>query len=462
MAEAEGVLGEIVARKKQDVAARLAGADLSGAEPTRRSLKAALARPGARFIMEVKRASPSQGSLRAQVDPAAIARGYAGAADGISVLTDTPYFGGSLDDLRAVRAVFDGPILAKDFVVDPRQVPEARLHGADAVLAILAALSDEEVRAVTAEAGRLGMDVLVEAHDEVEVRRALALGASLIGINNRNLKTLQVDLAVTEQLAGLVPGDRLVVAESGIESRADVERLSPYADAFLVGSSLMRAADPALAARALAFGRVKVCGVTSPEDAALAAAEGASFVGMVMVPGTPRAVSFSQAEAIAAAATRPLVGVFRNEKPMEVASRARALGLHAVQLHGDEDAAYVRGLRALLPKTIEIWTVAPVAEEVPEMPPGADRTLFDSKAGGRSGGTGIAFDWHRLDGRELDRAILAGGLNPDNAAAAARLGTYALDVSSGVEAAPGRKDPARLQAFFAALRLPVRAERESC
>jgi indole-3-glycerol phosphate synthase/phosphoribosylanthranilate isomerase len=224
----------------------------------------------------------------------------------------------------------------------------------------------------------------------------------------------------------------------------------------------MRAPDPALAARALAFGRVKICGVTNAEDAAMASAEGASFLGMVMVPGTPRAVSFSQAEAIAGAATRPLVGVFRNEKPMEVASRASALGLHAVQLHGEVDAAYVRGLRALLPETTEIWTVAAVAAEVPEPPPGADRTLFDSKVGGRSGGTGITFDWSRLEGRDLSRAILAGGLSPENARAAASLGTYALDVGSGVEAGPGRKDAGRLQAFFDALRLRVRAERASC
>jgi indole-3-glycerol phosphate synthase/phosphoribosylanthranilate isomerase len=462
MAEAEGVLGQIVARKKTDVAARLAGADLGGAEPTRRSLRAALARPGARFVMEVKRASPSQGSLRAGVDPAAIARAYSGAADATSVLTDTPYFGGSLDDLRAVRAAFDGPVLAKDFIVDPRQVAEARLHGADAVLAILAALSDEEVRAVTAEAERLGMDVLVEAHDEAEVKRAVALGGPLIGINNRDLKTLKVDLAVTERLAGLVPPDRLVIAESGIESRADVARLGRHADAFLVGSSLMRAPDPALAARALAYGRVKVCGLTGPDDAACAAAEGASFLGLVMVPGTPRAVDLAQAEAIAAASELPLVGVFRDEKPMIVADRARALGLHAVQLHGDEDAAYVRALRPLLPETAEIWTVAAVGEELPEPPPGADRTLFDSKVGGRSGGTGIAFDWDRLAGRDLGRAILAGGLNPANARDAARLGTYALDVGSGVEASPGRKDAGRMRAFFEALRVPARAERAPC
>jgi indole-3-glycerol phosphate synthase/phosphoribosylanthranilate isomerase len=207
---------------------------------------------------------------------------------------------------------------------------------------------------------------------------------------------------------------------------------------------------------------VKICGLTGPQDAAMAAAEGASFLGLVMVPNTPRAVTMARAEAIAEAASAPLVGVFRDEKPMEVAHRARALGLHAVQLHGEEDAAYVRGLRGLLPETTEIWTVAAVGEELPEPPPGADRTLFDSKVGGRSGGTGIAFDWGRLAGRDLSRAILAGGLSPTNAGDAAKLGTYALDVGSGVEAQPGRKDAARLQAFFEALRLPVRAERASC
>src|SRR4051794_21180985 len=163
---AEGVLGEILARKRKDVAARLG--DLAGlrarARPTRRSLRAALARPGARFVMEVKRASPSQGQLRSDADPAAIARAYRGAADAVSVLTDEPYFGGSLTDLEAVRAAFDGPVLAKDFVVDPRQVAEARLHGADAVLVILAALDDSEAKGVMAEAQALGMDVLVEAH----------------------------------------------------------------------------------------------------------------------------------------------------------------------------------------------------------------------------------------------------------------------------------------------------------
>jgi indole-3-glycerol phosphate synthase/phosphoribosylanthranilate isomerase len=455
MADPGGILGAIVARKRIDVVARLGGADpKAGAVPTRRSLAAALARPGARFVMEVKKASPSAGAIRPGADPAAQAAAYAGVADAISVLTDGPFFGGSLDDLAAVRRVYDGPILAKDFIVDPRQVAEARRHGADAVLAMLSVLGDAEARAVMAAAERLGMDVLVEAHDESEVRRAVALDARLVGINNRDLRTLEVDLGVTERLAPLVPRDRLVVAESGIGSRADVERLAPHADAFLVGTALMRAEHPARAARALAFGRVKVCGITNAADATAAIASGATHVGLVLVPGTPRAVTRQQAAAISGAS---LVGVFRNEKVMEVALSARALGLSAVQLHGEEDAAYIRALRGLLPEATEIWAAGAVGRDVPEPRLGADRTLFDTQVGSRSGGTGCVFDWGRVRGRpELATALLAGGLDPGNARAASRVGAWALDVCSGIEAAPGRKDEGRMRAFFEALRPEAR------
>jgi indole-3-glycerol phosphate synthase/phosphoribosylanthranilate isomerase len=462
----EGVLGEIVARKRVDVAQRLAGVTLEAlrerAEPTRRSLREALAQPAARFIMEVKRASPSEGAIRAEADPVAVARAYRGAADAISVLTDTPYFGGTLADLAAVRGVFDGPLLAKDFVVDPRQVPEARIHGADAVLVMLSVLRDEQAAGIIAEAERLGMDALVEAHDEAEVERAVSLGAKIIGINNRDLKTLKVDLAVTERLATRVPRDALLVAESGIATRADVERLAPLADAFLVGSSLMRARDPALAARELVYGRVKLCGLTDAGDAAMAQARGASYAGVVMVPNTPRARTCEQAKAIAEAVTIPLVGVFRNEKPMQVAHAARTLGLAAVQLHGEEDALYIRGLRQMLPEGTEIWAAGAVGESVPEQRLGADRILYDTQAGASSGGTGKVFDWSRLAGRDLGGALLAGGLDPENVREAARVGAFALDVSSGVEAAPGRKDEGRVAALFDALRPNSRKETASC
>jgi indole-3-glycerol phosphate synthase / phosphoribosylanthranilate isomerase len=466
----EGVLGEIVARKREDVAARLAGvglADLAArAEPSRRSLRAALARPGARFVMEVKRASPSGGAIRADADPAAVARAYSGAADAISVLTDAPFFGGSLDDLRAVRAAYDGPVLAKDFVVDPRQIAEARLHGADAVLVMLSVLGDREAALAIDQARRLGMEALVEAHDESEVRRAVALGAGIIGINNRDLKTLEVDLAVTERLARLVPPDRLLVAESGIASRADVERLAGHVDAFLVGSSLMRSQHPGRAARALAFGRVKVCGLTDAGDAEAAAASGACYAGLVMVPQTPRALSLRHAGPVAAAAAAVglgTVGVFRNEKLMQVAQVAAALDLEAVQLHGAEDAAYMKGLRGLLQERTEIWAAEPVGRRRAEPRAGGDRVIFDTSIGGRSGGTGMKFDWSRIKGRpELKRGILAGGLSSDNARAAAAVGAFALDVGSGVEREPGRKDEGRMRAFFEALRAPDRREAARC
>lgn len=464
MADPAGILGEIVARKRADVAARLDGVSLDDlrarAAPTARSLRAALARPGARFVMEVKRASPSAGVLRAGADPAEIARAYRGAADAVSVLVDTPYFGGSYADLEAVRAAFDGPILAKDFVVDPRQVPEARAHGADAVLVMLSVLDDAAARDAMTQAARLGMDALVEAHDEAEVRRAVALGAPIIGINNRDLRTLEVDLATTERLAHLVPPDRIVVAESGIAGRDDVRRLAAHADAFLVGSSLMKAANPGEAARALAFGRVKVCGLTRAEDVRAAAASGATHAGFIMAPGTPRAVALAQARPLAEAARASgmrAVGVFRNEKLMQVAVAARELGLDAVQLHGDEDRDYIEGLRNILPQHVEIWGASGVGDSI-QPRGGADRLLFDTVRNGRSGGAGATFDWSRIAARgDLDRSLLAGGLEPGNARAAAALGAYALDVGSGVEAAPGRKDAGKLAAFFDALRLPARS-----
>jgi len=252
------VLAEIVARKRTDVAARLAGSGLADlrarAAPTTRSLRAALARPGARFVMEVKKASPSAGALAA-ADAGAQARAYRGAADAVSVLTDTPYFGGSLDDLRAVRAVYDGPILAKDFVIDPRQVVEARIAGADAVLAMLSVLGDAEARAVIDEARALGMDVLVEAHDEAEVRRAIALGAPVIGINNRDLKTFTVDIQRSIELSKRIPKGKILIAESGISK---IETILHMKDAgftgFLIGENFMKEKDPGAAFGAFAAG----------------------------------------------------------------------------------------------------------------------------------------------------------------------------------------------------------------
>jgi indole-3-glycerol phosphate synthase/phosphoribosylanthranilate isomerase len=441
------VLAEIVTHKRIEVAERLRGFDGSGVAATTRSLKAALAGQGARFIMEVKRASPSGHRSVHSVETAIAA--YAGVAHAVSVLTDERFFGGSLEALETVRGRFGGPILAKDFVVVPGQVTEARRHGADAVLCMLSVLGQEEARAVMAEAERLGMDVLVEVHDETELARALELGAAIVGINNRDLKTLKTDLAATERLAARVPADVLLVSESGVATRADVERLGPYADAFLVGSSLMAAPDVQEAARALVFGRVKVCGLTRVEDVKAAATAGATHAGLIMVPGTPRALTAQQAEPLAdtarSAGLKP-VGVFRDVPTTEVADAADTLGLAAVQLHGSEPASQVAELRRSFAG--EIWTAG--FEER-----GGDRLVFDSPGGG----TGQACDWtHVRDHPERSSAFLAGGIGPDNARAAQATGVYGIDASSRLEAAPGIKDHDTLAALFDALRLPDRRQ----
>ena len=462
MTEPAGVLGEIAAAKRQELASRFDGVSLdalrSQARTTKRSLVDAIARPGSSFILEIKKASPSAGAIRSEADAGAIARGYAGVADAISVLTDRQFFGGSPEDLTAARAAFGGPVLAKDFFIDPRQVVEARLAGADAVLVMLSLLGDGEAREIIGEASRFGMDVLVEVHDEVQMRRAIALGAPLIGINNRDLRNLSVNLSTTERLARLAQ-DRLLVSESGINGRADVDRLSDHVNGFLVGSSLMRSDRPAEAARKLVFGRVKLCGLTSADD--IRAGRAATFAGFIFVPGTPRHLTAEEAAPLAGLARyfgiKP-VGVFRNAPLAVVEDLATLLNLEAVQLHGSEDVEYVRALRRQLPSSCEVWTAVSVGRE-PLNGRGGDRILFDNG----SGGTGTTFDWDLVHKHpDLPRALVAGGIGPGNACAAAGLGAYAIDVGSALDVVPGLKSPVKTRALFEALRPPCRERLRLC
>jgi indole-3-glycerol phosphate synthase/phosphoribosylanthranilate isomerase len=452
------VLARIVARKRVEVAARLAG-KVFDAEPTNRSLRAALRQPGARFIMEVKRASPSGHRSAYSVREAVAA--YAPVADALSVLTDGPDFGGSVNDLRTARRLFDGPILAKDFIVDPAQVIEARAAGADAILMMMSVLGDEDAARVMAVARRLRMDAIVEVHDEAELGRALALGAEIVGINNRDLKTLTTDLGVTERLAPLVPGNVTIIAESGIGGRPCVERLARLADAFLVGSALMGADDIFEAARALVYGRVKLCGLTRAEDLFVAAHAGATHAGLILAPGTRRALGIEEAATLASTARESgmkAVGVFRDAAPKDVAKAVDRLGLDAVQLHGQETGDMIAEIRDHLPESIEIWALCGVGARAATARAGANRTLFDTIRNGESGGTGVSFDWSLIRSRDdLSSAFLAGGIGPDNARMAACIGAFGLDVGSSVEARPRIKDPAKVAALFDALRPACRA-----
>lgn len=452
------MLETILAAKRHEVAARSAArpaAELGrGLTPSTRSLEAALRVRRTGFILECKRTSPSAGTLRPGLDVAAATRAYAPYADAISVLTDHTFFGGSLEDLSAAAAATAAPVLCKDFVLTPYQVDEARAHGADAVLLMLSALDDREYGACAARAAQLSMDVVTEVHDERQLRRAVALGARIVGINNRDLATMAVDLDVTERLAPQVPRDRVVLSESGIVSHRDVRRLRRHADAFLVGSALMRAPDIGRATRELVFGVTKVCGLTRPEDAAAAETAGATHGGLVFAASSPRSVTAPRARAVREAASLAWVGVFVDEAPETVALRAHDLDLHAVQLHGDESPDYAARLRPLLPSACEIWKAVRIQGPPPPLEStGADRLVLDSRPAAREPGPGAAFDWTLLGGsRDLARCLVAGGLGPANAAAAASLGAHGLDVSAGVEEAPGRKSAALMTAFLAARR----------
>ncbi len=248
------ILDQILATKKDEIAAAQTSESISelkkrvvDSAPTRgfaEKLRRTSA-GGTAIIAEVKKGSPSKGIIRADFDPLLIARSYErGGACCLSVLTDEQYFHGSLDYLGQIRATVDLPLLRKDFIIDPYQVFQARVAGADAILLIAAALGDAALRELAELATQLQLDTLLEIHDGEELERALTLPVDLIGINNRNLQTFDIDLAVTEQLAGQIPPQQLAVAESGIHSRADIERLQDAgAGAFLIGESLMREAD---------------------------------------------------------------------------------------------------------------------------------------------------------------------------------------------------------------------------
>ncbi|WP_312240566.1 bifunctional indole-3-glycerol-phosphate synthase TrpC/phosphoribosylanthranilate isomerase TrpF [Pantoea sp.] len=449
----ETVLHKIVQDKAVWVEARKAQQPLisfqNDIEPASRSFYDALSGARTVFILECKKASPSKGVIREDFDPAAIAAVYRHYASAVSVLTDEKYFHGSFDFLPIVSAALTQPILCKDFIIDPYQIYLARHYQADAILLMLSVLDDDAYRQLAAVAHSLKMGVLTEVSNEAELERAIALEAKVVGINNRDLRDLSIDLNRTRQLAPRLSHGVTVISESGIDSYAQIRELSHFANGFLIGSALMGEADLNSAVRRVLLGDNKVCGLTRAEDARTAYDAGAIYGGLIFAAGSPRRIDVEQARVIMTGAPLRYVGVFRNAAIGDVVTVAETLQLAAVQLHGDEERAYVAELRQALPAQTAIWKAMSISAALPARDwPHVDRYVFDNG----NGGSGERFDWSLLQGQDLRNVMLAGGLGADNCVEAAQLGCVGLDFNSGVEQAPGIKESGKLAAVFRTLR----------
>ncbi|HET7566599.1 MAG TPA: hypothetical protein VFJ91_01290 [Gaiellaceae bacterium] len=379
----------------------------------------ALSRPGLAGIAEFKRRSPSAGDIRPDARVEELVPAYAAnGAAAVSVLVDER-FAGSVDDLRAARAAADVPLLAKGFFRSEEQLRELREAGADAALLILADLDDETAARLMREADRLGLDTLVEAHDAEELARAVRLDAPVVGVNARDLSTFRIDRRAQLELVARAPRDRVVVAESAIHSRAQAAAAElAGADAVLVGTSLMRAADPGAKLRELlSRPLVKVCGLTRQEDVDAAAEAGADLLGFIFAAKSPR-----RAEAVLDVPDTALsVAVFVGE-PEE-------RGADLVQLYPD-DAGTVRGRDAVLLRDDE------QVARVLDLPwQGEDPEHWRTAAAAEG------------------RVVLAGGLGPENVRdAVAAVRPWAVDAASSLEREPGIKDHARVRAYVEAAR----------
>lgn len=458
------VLEKIVADKRIEVAQRKIDMPLESFKnaliPTEKDMYAALDRNSGKshagFILECKKASPSKGLIRSDFDVASICKTYDKYAAAISVLTDEKYFQGTFDYLKTVTDIVNCPVLNKDFFVDTYQVYLARHYGADAILLMLSVLNDEEYQQLESVAKSLNLAILTEVSNDEELTRAIDLNAKLIGINNRNLRDLSTDISRTFDFAPKIPADRIVISESGIYTNEQVRELAPAVDGFLVGSSVMAQNDIDLACRTLIYGNNKVCGLTAAEFAQSAVDTGAQFGGLIFTEKSPRCISFSQAENIVnTVPSLNYVGVYVNESTSKIVEHASTLSLYAVQLHGDEDQAFINELRAALPEYCQIWKAVKVENDIPPLTlEHVDHWILD----GKNPGSGQVFGWRALaeSEQDLSHCLLAGGLNQDNInSALAQLTTqdlFGLDINSGVEDSPGIKSREKLTQVFTHIR----------
>ena len=426
--------------------------------------EAALRQQDFNFICEVKKASPSKGIIAEHFPYLDIAKEYevAGAA-AISVLTEPDFFKGDKKYLQEIASTVKIPVLRKDFIIDEYQIYQAKVWGASAILLICACLDVPTLTKFRELADSLGLSSLVEAHDEKEVQMAIDCGARIIGVNNRNLKDFTVDVQNSVRLRNLVQDDVIFVSESGLETPEDIQVLRDNnIGVALMGETFMRSPNK-VEKLAYLYGptyytpKVKMCGISKVETIPAIVDAKPDYMGLVFAP-SKRQVTVEQAEILVEELHKQCinhydtkvvktVGVFVNETLDNLVRIADTANLDAVQLHGDEDEAFIQSLKERT--NVEVWKAVQIrsAADVEKwIDSSADMLLFDAYHKDERGGTGEVFDWSSLDAFERP-FMLAGGIDSTNVARAIRtVRPYGIDISSGIET-NGVKDDEKIKAF---------------
>ncbi len=454
------ILDAIVAAKQQEVRSL---PDIMPAHREKSSFVDAILAIHPSLIAEIKPKSPSSGHLLAIQDVPKLVELFDARAQAISVLCDEHFFGGSYDLLRHVRSLTNKPLLAKEFIIDSRQIDHAADAGADAILLIATILSAQELVTLTSYAITRGLDVLIEVHSIEDIEKTAQTFKKLsnehqhhiiVGMNNRDLASLKTDIRTTEHLVPLIrskmPSLGAIIAESGISTRADVEQLTPFVQGFLIGTSILQSKDPAAHLASL-FPRpkplIKFCGFTNVEDVQAAEALGVDYIGFVFAPESLRSVGLAVAQQLRRHSHKAkVVGVFTDHSLDHIEDHVRVLQLDFVQLHGKPDLERVKNLSV------------PVIQALRGVP---DVTLFEKflkhcpfvlidKADGED-----EADFDAIAALPLcvrSKLFLAGGLTPGNIRNAVdRIQPYAVDCARGVESQPGIKDHRKVSDFLSVL-----------
>jgi indole-3-glycerol phosphate synthase/phosphoribosylanthranilate isomerase len=430
----------------------------SGLKKSDRDFKEAIKKNDLSIIAEIKRKSPSEGLINSSFNFKSIASSYDKNihVKALSILTDYEFFQGTPDYLREARKLTSKPLLRKDFIIDEYQIYESRFYGADAILLIARILSKNQMHIFIETAKKYNMACLVEVHNEADIKK-LPVNTEIIGINNRDLDTLEINLNNTLKLALPIKKkfkDAIIVSESGINDFKDIKKIDGCVSAVLIGTSLLKSENIGEKINSFFPPKIKICGITNLEDAKNAVSFGADYLGFIFYSDSPRYISCENAAHIISSIKKmnihvKFVGVFVNEGIERIKEIKKKCSLDFIQLHGDEDLKFVKNLNE---SVIKVFRVKDSADVYKINNSSYEYILLDNFDKDLYGGTGNVFDWDILSGIKEKKIFLSGGINADNIKKALKSNIYSIDVSSGVEISPGKKDIDKLRKLFESIR----------